>query len=296
MKPNEALMAQLRQMLPGIPEQDLGRFAQSLAGSEPYALGPDSMPQEGVPRGTLTARVKTPGAVYPGVAHSYSVYVPAQYKPIEAAALMVFQDGARYLGPEANATTVLDNLIHAGALPPTIAVFVEPGAEGPGLPIYGGPGNRSIEYDALGDAYARFLLDELLPAALQGLSVSTDPALRTICGLSSGGICAFNVAWERPEAFGKVVSHCGSFVNIRGGHELAPQVRCSVRKQLKVFLQTGMNDLNIVFGHWPNANRDLAAALDYRGYPHRLVVGEGGHSLAHGGAVFPDTLRWLFQE
>jgi enterochelin esterase family protein len=288
-------MAQLAQLLPGMPEPDCARFAQSLSAASPYALGPDSLPQDGVPRGDIRSGVCAAGAVYPGVAHRYSVYLPAHKDPARPAALMVFQDGARYLGPEANVPTVLDNLIHAGTLPPTIAVFVEPGAEGPGLPIYGGAGNRSVEYDSLGDAYARFLLEELLPVATQGLNVSDDPALRIICGLSSGGICAFNVAWERPDAFGKVISHCGSFVNIRGGHALASAVRRSAPKPLKVFLQTGTQDLNIVFGHWPNANRELAAALDYHGYAHRLVVGEGGHSLAHGGAIFPDTLRWLFE-
>jgi enterochelin esterase-like enzyme len=289
-----ALSAQLAVMLPGIPPQDLPRFAASLCAEEPSTLGPDALPQEGVPRGTLTAQRCAPGHVYPGVAHDYTLYVAAQVDPARPAALIVFQDGARYLGPEANAATVLDNLIARGDLPPLVAVFVEPGAEGPGLPIYGGSGNRSIEYDSLGDAYARFLIDELLPEATRGLNVSGDPAQRAICGLSSGGLCAFNVAWERPDAFGKVISHCGSFVDIRGGHALAPAVRRAERRNLRVFLETGEHDLNIVFGDWPNANRALASALAYRGYEHQLVVGQGGHSLRHGGALLPDTLRWLW--
>ena len=291
---SEAIENQLRQMLPGMPADDARRFAASLGSPGPYALGPLSLPKDGVPRGEIRSGQCPAGRIYPGVPHDYKVYLPAQASSAPVA-LMVFQDGGRYLGPELNAAAVLDKLIHASAIPPTIAVFVEPGAEGPGLPIYGGPGNRSIEYDSTGDAYARFLLEELLPAATPGLNVSTDPALRTIVGLSSGGHCAFNVAWERPDAFGKVVSHCGSFVNIRGGHETASKVRRSERKALKVFLQTGEQDLDIVFGHWPTANRDLAAALAYRGYEHRLVVGSGGHSLAQGGALFPDTLRWLFE-
>ncbi len=291
----ELLMAQLQALLPGIPAQDLPRFAASMAEPGPYALDADSQPRDGVPQGELRSGQCPAGAVYPGVQHAYKLYVPAQCDPAKPAALMVFQDGARYLGPEASAASVLDNLIHAGTIPPTIAVFIEPGAEGPGLPIYGGPGNRSVEYDSSGDAYARFLLGELLPEVTLGLSVSTDPALRTLVGLSSGGHCAFNLAWERPDSFGKVVSHCGSFVNLRGGHELANKVRSSERKDIKVFLQTGEHDLDIVFGHWPSANRQLAAALAYRGYEHRLVIGSGGHSLAHGGAIFPDTLKWLFE-
>ncbi|MES2959067.1 MAG: alpha/beta hydrolase-fold protein [Pseudomonadota bacterium] len=290
-----ALMEQLAAMLPGIPPRDLPRFAASLGAAEPYALGPDSMQQPGVARGVLVARGCAPGLIYPGVAHDVSLYVSAQVDAGQPAALMVFQDGARYLGPEVEAPTVLDNLVAQGVLPPLVAVFVNPGETGPGLPIYGGNDNRSTEYDSVGDTYVRFLLDEVLPVATQGLNISADPARRAIVGLSSGGACAFNAAWERPDVFGKVVAHCGSFVDIRGAHALAPAVRRSEPKPLRVFLQTGEHDLDIVFGRWVEANRELAAALAYRGYDHRLVVGKGGHSLKHGGAIFPDTLRWLWR-
>ena len=291
-----AIAAQLGQLFPDMPLEDRGRFARSIRGGEPYAPGADSIRREGVPRGAVTAGSCPAGAIYPGLAHDYWLYVPSQYDGSGAAGLMVFFDGARYLGPEIDVPAVLDNLIAAGDVPPLVAVFVQPGADGPGLPVYGGNDNRSIEYDSVGDACARFLLEELLPHATQGLAVSADPALRAVCGLSSGGICAFNVAWERPDAFGKVVSHCGSFVDLRGGHTLAPAVRAAPHQPLRVFLQTGSNDLDIRFGNWVLANRTLASALEYRGYDHQLVIGEGGHSLAHGGAIFPDTLRWLFRD
>ena len=290
------VLASLKRMLPGIPERDLPRFAASLSLDEPYALGADSRRDDSQPRGSLSARQCAPGSHYPGVAHDYTVYVAAQVAADRPAALMVFQDGARYLGPEIDVPAVLDRLIAEGAVPPLVAVFVNPGAQGPGLPIYGGSDNRSLEYDSLGDTYVRFLLEELLPEATAGLLVSADPAQRAIVGLSSGGACAFNAAWERPDAFGKVVSHCGSFVDIRGAHQLAPAVRRGPTKALKVFLQTGDHDLDIVFGDWLLANRTLASALAYRGIDHRLVIGRGGHSLRHGGAIFPDTLRWLWSE
>lgn len=293
--PDAALMQQLKSIVPGIPEHDLPRFAGSLACPEPYAPGPESQPAQDVPRGELRTRRHVGRSVYPGVARSYQVYVPPGLAASRPAALMVFQDGARYLGAECNAAAVFDRLIAAGAIPPVVGVFVEPGEEGPGLPIYGGAGNRSVEYDALGEAYARFLIDELLPEATAGLPVAADPALRAICGLSSGGLCALNAAWERPDFFGKVVSHCGSFVDIRGGHALASKIRRDGAKPLRVFLQTGARDLDLVYGHWVQANRTIAAALDYCGIEHRLVVGEGGHSLAHGGAIFPETLRWLWR-
>lgn len=296
---NPALVEQLRTLLPGMPERDLPRFACALGAPQPYALGPSSRPQAGgVPAGTLLPGRHESGAVYPGVARDYWVYRPHSLEASRPAALMVFQDGARYLGPECQATAVLDRLIADGVMPPTVAVFVQPGDRGPGLPIYGGSDNRSAEYDATGERYARFLADELLPQALQGLNVDTHPARRALVGLSSGGHCALNAALERPDLFGLVISHCGSFVDIRGGHALASRIRraeADVLRGLRVFLQTGEHDLDIVFGHWVQANRDVAAALAYRGVEHRLVIGRGGHSLAHGGAIFPDTLRWLWQ-
>ncbi len=277
----------------GIPQKDFAAFAP---GIEPYALGLDSQAQEGVPRGTLTQHRWVSERIYPGTTRDYWVYQPAQYDPARPASLMVFQDGELYLGPDCNTTTVFDNLIHAGEMPITIGVFVNAGDIGPGMPIYGGSDNRSAEYDALGDRYARFLLEELLPDISARFAISADQASRAICGISSGGICAFTAAWERPDAFGKVIAHCGSFTNIRGGHAVAAMIRMHERKPLRIFLQSGAGDLDVIFGNWPIANRDVAAALAYRDYDHQFVFGEGRHSLKHGGAILPDTLRWLWRD
>ena len=294
---HEDVKAALRRMLvenmPGILEQDVDRFVAALGVDEPYTAPGVA---DRVPEGRLERRRHRSPAVYPGVERDYVLYVPRQYRDGEEAALMVFQDGARYQGPEANTARVLDQLIEEGAMPVTIALFVEPGETGPGLPVYGGAGNRSIEYDAQGPDYARFLLEELLPEALAGYRVSADPRRRAIAGLSSGGHCAFNAAWERPDAFGKVLSHCGSFVDIRGGRACAGRVRREPARPLRVFLQTGEHDLDIMYGNWVLANRELAAALAYRGIAHQLVVGEGGHSLRHGGAILAESLRWLWRD
>lgn len=292
------LAQRLRSNTPGIPDRDIARFAGSLGAPQPYAPGPEALPRAGVTPGELLQRRHESRGIYPGVARDYWVYVPKQLGADRDANLLVFQDGARYLGPECSAAVVLDTLIADGAIPPTVAVFVQPGDRGPGLPIYGGADNRSVEYDSTGDTYVRFLVDELLPEALHGLQVSARADRRAICGLSSGGHCALNAAWERPDVFGRVISHCGSFVDIRGGHTLASRIRRggdARAEQLRVFLQTGEHDLDVVFGHWVQANRDVAAALAYRGIEHRLVIGRGGHSLAHGGAILPDTLRWLWR-
>lgn len=279
----------------GVPPKDRANIDASIAGGEPYALGADSQPQPDVPRGVLTQHRWTESRIYPGTARDYWLYVPAQYDASQPASLMVFQDGQAYLGPQVNAPVVFDNLIARGEMPVTVGLFVNAGDKGPGAPVYGGDTNRSIEYDSLDDRYARFLIDELLPAVAAQVKITDNPAGRAICGISSGGICAFTVAWHRPDVFGKVVSHCGSFADIRGGHAYPSMIRRAERKPIRVFLQTGARDVDTIYGNWPLANQAMAAALAYREYDYRFEFGEGGHTLFHGGAIFPDTLRWLWR-
>ena len=274
---------------------DEAAFAAARTAQTPVQ-GPDSFPQPGVPRGTLLARHHVSNEIYPGVGRDYWVYVPAQYRAETPAALMVFQDGDFYLKDEVNVPVVFDNLIAHNQMPVTIAVLVMPGDKGPGQPINGGTTNRSFEYDTLGDQYVRYLLEELLPLVEADYAISPDPVRRAVCGMSSGGICAFTAAWERPDAFGKVLSHCGSFTNIRGGHNYATMIRRAEAKPIRVFATTGKRDLDNVFGHWPLANQDVAAALAFRNYDHRFEMGEGGHTLQHGGAILPQSLRWLWRD
>lgn len=279
----------------GVPDKDRASIDASVSGGEPYAPGPDSQPQAGVPRGIVTQHRLTGSNVYPGVERDYWLYVPQQHDGSRPACLMVFQDGYAYLDAKVNAPIVFDNLIQRGEMPVTIGLFVNAGEKGPGAPVYGGDTNRSDEYDSLDDRYARFLVDELLPEFAARVTITNDPAGRAICGLSSGGICAFTVAWHRPDVFGKVVSHCGSFADIRGGHTYPSMIRRTERKPLRVFLQSGARDVDTIYGSWPLANQAMAAALAYRDYDYRFEFGEGGHTLMHGGAIFPDTLRWLWR-
>lgn len=257
------------------------------------ALPPEANPGDGVPRGTLTTQRHVGAVVYPGVKRDYHVYVPAGLDPQTPAALLVVQDARLYLGDNFCAPAMLDSLIAAGDIPPTVAVFIEPGD----LPRekHNSRNNRSFEYDSLSDAYTRLLFEEILPEALAGLTISADPVWHTICGMSSGGICAWTAAWERPDFFGKVISHVGSFTNIRGGHAYPSRVRGNSQKPIRVFLQGGQNDLDNHLGHWPTANFDMAAALRFKGYDSRFEFGLGGHELRHGAAIFPATLRWLWR-
>ena len=260
-----------------------------------YSLGPDSRPKEDVPKGALHHDIWH-SDIFPGTVRDYWVYVPAQYDEAKPACLMVFNDGQSYVSDKGSFRTpiVFDNLIHRGEMPVTIGVFINPGEVPSSKPGQAARKNRSFEYDSLGDQYVRFLLGELLPQIESDYRITKDPSGRAICGISSGGIAAFTAAWERPDAFGKVVSHIGSFVNIRGGHVYPFLIRKTEKKPLKFFLQEGSNDLDNLHGHWPLANQEMAAALQFKGYDYQFIMGEGSHSGQHGGAILPDTLRWLW--
>lgn len=260
--------------------------------------GPDSMRQEGVPIGKVTQHRWENSKIFPGTVRDYWVYVPAQYDGGKPACVMVFQDGQAYVNEKRDfrAPIVFDNLIHKGDMPVTIGIFINPGRIPPDKEGGKPRSNRSYEYDSLSDLYSRFLLEEILPEVGKTYKLTDDPDSRAICGISSGGICAWTVAWERPDAFHRVLSHVGSFTNIRGGHVYPALIRKTERKPIRVFLQDGENDLDNLFGNWPLANQQMAAALKYAGYDYQFVLGEGGHNGRHGGAILPDSLRWLWKD
>jgi enterochelin esterase family protein len=231
--------------------------------------------------------------IFAGTKRDWWVYVPAQYSPESPAAVMVFQDGA---GPKDYVPTVFDNLIARKDMPVTVGIFIQPGIRADG------GANRSFEYDTLSDQYARFLLEEILPEVEKTVKLRHDAASRAISGASSGGICAFTVAWERPNEFSKVLSWIGSFTNIasgktvrEGGHNYEALVRKTPRKPIRIFLQDGANDLDNANGNWPLANQTLAKSLSYARYDYRFEFGQGFHNNRHGRALLPDSLRWLWR-
>lgn len=270
----------------------------AMQAAEPYPLGPDSQAQPGVPQGKITRGSFTNSAVFPGTVRDYWIYVPAQYDPAKPACAMVFQDGGDYVrtNGEMRVPIVFDNLIHKKEMPVTIGIFISPGNVPAVEEGKKARQNRSYEYDSLGDRYARFLLEEFLPEIKKQYNFTTDPEGWAIAGKSSGGIAAFTVAWERPDHFRKVLSQIGSFTNIRGGHNYQAWIRKTDAKPLRVFLQEGSNDLDNLHGHWPLANQELAASLKFKKYDHKLEMGNGGHNGNHGGAILPDSLRWLWRD
>lgn len=262
-----------------------------------YPLGPDSQRQEGVPKGTVTKQEPWKSRIFEGTTRDWWIYVPAQYDKAKPHPVMVFQDGGGYQNETGGyrVPVVLDNLIHKKEVPALIGIFINPGSFPPAKEGDKPRSNRSVEYDTLSDAYARMLIDEILPEVAKSFNLTQNPAERAIGGASSGGICAWTVAWEKPDAFRKVLSHVGSFTNIRGGHACEALIRKTPNKPIRVFLQDGSNDLDNVAGNWPLANQQMASALALKGYDSKLVFGEGKHSGVHGGAILPDSLRWLWR-
>lgn len=289
-----------------------------------YPLAPEHFPHDDVPRGRLEGPFEFKGSAIPGTVRRYWIFVPAQYSAERAANLLVFHDGQRALNPTGplRVNQVLENLIHQKDIPVTIGVFITPGNTGETYPDNLGmsnPNHRAQEYDALNDAYSRLLIDELLPEVAKKYRITDDPEKRAIGGTSSGAICAFTVAWHRPDQFRNVLSMIGSYVSIgyrpaRDGEPMAPGgdlyptlIRKTPIKPLKIFLQDGSNDLSNEHGNWFLANQQMLSALEWAngnadrkkmdGPRYRInhVWGDGAHSDDHGGALLPDMLRWFWK-
>lgn len=246
-------------------------------------------------------------AAFPDTVRDLWIVSPDELTDDTPPALLIFNDGNGYLYDQGavRAQRVLDAVHADHSVGPVVGVFVTPGRP-LDVPPSTSPWEmnrdpralrqRSIEYDSMTDQYATLLVDEVIPFVQDHLdiAVTNDPARRGVVGISSGGICAWTAAWHRPDQFGLVLSHCGSFVNIRGGHAWPYLIRSTERKPIRVFMQSGENDADIIFGNWPLANQQVAASLSFAGYDARFEFGTGGHNLRHGGAVFADSLRWLF--
>ncbi len=276
-----------------------------------YKLGPDSLAQEGVPKGVIRGPFQLPSEVYPGTSHTYSVYVPAQYDPAVPAALMIWQDGPAMMAPEGDlrVQNVLDNLIYRREIPVMIAVFISPGRrpdQPEASPKEWGDRttNRPAEYNTIDDKYPRVIVDELMPVLNKEYNISKDPEQRGVAGASSGAIAAFTVAWYRPDQFRKVLSIVGSFVDLRGGHKYPDLIAAAEKKPLRVFLVDGRNDNRGQRrdGEY-NPNRDwffqnvrMMKALTAKGYDVNYSWGIGRHGQKQGGAQIPEMMRWLWRD
>ncbi len=264
-----------------------------------YPLGPLSQEDPRVPKGKVTQMPVHESKIYPGTRRDWWLYVPAQYQPSHPASLMVFQDGHDYVGTKGawRVPIVFDNLIASGHMPPTIAIFINPGHIGETKPPSPWKNNnRGKEYNTLGGTYATFLLEEIIPQVRKDYTLTDNPEGWAIGGASSGAICAFTVAWERPDKFRKVFSTIGSYVDLAGGHTYPSLIRITERKPLRIYLQDGSGDIDNQFGNWPLANQQMDKALTYARYDHTFTFGDGAHDSKHGASIFPQAMQWLWRK
>jgi enterochelin esterase-like enzyme len=287
------------------------------------AFGPLSYLQPGVPSGKLSEKIIHTSKIYDGMKSEYWIYVPAQYDPKTPAALMVFQDGGGYIDRNGNNPTlnVIDNLIAQKKIPVMICVFINPGdiAGSPGTPTYNfvkgysdkwkrtlKDSMRSTLYDTVSDRYARFMRDEVLAEVGTQYNLRKDAYSHAITGLSSGGICSFNAAWQLPDYFSRIITWIGSFTAIQwkedaanpdGGQDFPEKVLREPKRNLRVWLQDGANDQeNDRYGSWPLANIRMANALKAKEYDFHFSFGKGTHNSGQGAAEFPEEMVWLWRD
>jgi len=286
------------------------------------AFTPFSYQHPGVPSGTLSEKITHVSKIYDGMKSEYWIYVPAQYKADTPAAVMILQDGGGYTNRNGNnpALNAIDNLIAQGRIPVMICIFIDPGdiADSPGTPTYsfvkayGEKWNRTLKdsmrstlYDTVSDRYPRFLRDEILADVAAKYNLRKDGYSRAITGLSSGGIAAFNAAWQMPDQFARVISWIGSFSSIQwkedpsnpdGGQDYPEKILREPHRNIRVWLQDGSNDLDLRYGDWPLNNLRMADALHAKDYDFHFSFGKGTHNSAHGAAEFPAEMIWLWRD
>jgi enterochelin esterase-like enzyme len=271
-----------------------------------YKLGPDSFAIDGVPKGHFVGPTTLPSEVFPGIQHTYFVYVPAQYDPSKPTALMIFNDGQAMMAEpgDIQAQHVLDNLIWRKEIPVMLGVFINPGRrpdQPEPTPREWGDNTtlRRDEYNPPTDKYARVIVEELMPALKKDYNISLDPELHGIQGSSSGGCAAFSVAWFRPNDFRKVITFVGSFTDIRGEYIYPELVAESEKKPIRIFMQDGRNDNrrpDNLKNDWFYQNVRLKDALIKKGYDLNYTFGIGNHGQKQGGAILPEMMRWLWRD
>jgi enterochelin esterase family protein len=265
---------------------------------------PDSYPLPGAARGKLSGKRTLASKIYPGMSADYWVYVNPGADTSRGAPLMVWQDGETIAGNQdllrLRLQIVSDNLVHKKVIPPMVHVLIAPGSGGEAE----GTRMRSIQYDTVSERYSRYLLEEVLPDVEKTSKLRQDGYARAIAGASSGAICAFNAAWYRPEQFSRVLSHIGSYValqwkpeqNLDGGYIVSNRVRREPRKNIRVWLSDGTDDIEGNPGSWPLNNVLLANSLKLRGYDFHFRFGEGMHAIAQGALDLPESLAWLWRD
>src|SRR5579871_1559198 len=262
--PGGSLWMLLTKMRTGVTHSFQYYAAGKPLGARGDAVGynPDSYQKPGVPKGRVSDKMTIASKIYDGMKADYWVYASPGVDPAVPSALMVWQDGQNLIGDYSRMRlfTVTENLVHQKLMPPVVHVMIAPGTS---------PDNRamrSIEYDTVSDRYAKFLMEEVLPEVEKMYKLRPDGYSRAIAGESSGGICAFNVAWLMPDKFSRVHSAVGSFTSIQwrpqekleGGNVYPFKVRKEPKRNIRVWMSDGSDDLENEHGSWPMQNIQMA--------------------------------------
>jgi enterochelin esterase-like enzyme len=262
------------------------------------AFGPEAYEQPGVPQGKISEKFISTSKIYEGMQSDYWVYTPAQVDPNTPAPVMIWQDGTNYANRAGNSRLLIqiDNLVHQKRIPAAIHVMIAPG-------LVGTQRMRSILYDTYTDKYSRYVLDEILAEVSKKWKLRTDAYSRAIAGESSGAICAFNAAWWKPEEFSRVYSRIGSYTSIQwkpgvldGGNIFPFAIRKQPKRNIRVFLSDGSEDLENNHGSWPLMNIQMANSLKLKEYDFQFKWGSGPHSTAQGNSEIPVALTWLWRD
>ncbi len=300
--PGSSLWMLLTKMRTGVTHPYQYYAAGKPLGARGDAVGynPDSYPKPGVPRGTASEKRTIVSKIYDGMTSNYWVYAAPGVDPAVPAPLMVWQDGQGQVGEFSRSRlfTVTENLVSQKLLPPLVYVMIQPGQSPEGRAM------RSIEYDTMSDRYARFLMEEVLPEVEKTYKLRPDGYSRAIGGESSGGICAFNVAWLMPDKFARVHSAVGSFTSIQwhpeekldGGNVYPFKVRKEPKRNIRVWMSDGSDDLENQFGSWPMQAIQMANSLKLRDYDFHFRFGTAAHGGAQAALDLPESLAWLWRD
>lgn len=263
-------------------------------------FNPDSYPKGGVPQGKLSEKRTITSKIYDGMRADYWYYAAPGVDPNVPAPLMVWQDGQTLIAGDLSRMrlfTVTENLVSQKLIPPMIHVLIAPGNSPDGKPM------RSIEYDTVSDRYDRFLLEEVLPEVERVYKLRQDGYSRGIAGESSGGICSLNSAWFMPEKFSRVHSTIGSYTSIQwrpeekleGGNVYPFKVRKEPKRNIRIWMSDGADDLENTHGSWPLQNIELANSLKMREYDYHFRFGNATHNSSQAALDLPESLSWLWR-
>ncbi|MBQ0985579.1 enterochelin esterase [Streptomyces sp. F63] len=233
---------------------------------------PWNIPRRGVAKGRTQMRTMDSSIL--GTRHHIGVHVPPGYTADgDDYNVFVLFDGWSYHN-FANVTTVLDNLLHTGRIPPYVLVMHT---------------NEDQEIRArelpCHDPFNAFLTRELMPWVHENYHITSDPARTVVGGSCFGGLAAFYAAFREPGRFGNVISQSGSFwwpgkgVPDREEEWLTRRFEESPRLPVRFSMEIGSLERAIVDYDPMTTHETMRDVLVRKGYEVDYSEYTGGHDM-----------------